>query len=150
MYLHMYNQYPWNAETIKQTGSPAPTVPELYKIHSIFRTLGRSSTAFVKLCATFSGFENRHYINIVAHLANLSQPRTGLQRSKNAASFCSPAREHITTPTRSIPEAPEIKIPPYYGHTVVVPMVFALEGFHCTAIDCCHNWKVLGVWFSIV
>ena len=33
----------------------------------------------------------------------------------------------------SIPEAPEIRIPPY-GHTVVVPIVFALEGFHCIPI----------------
>ena len=31
----------------------------------------------------------------------------------------------------SIPEAPEIWIPPYYGHTAVVPTVSALEEIHC-------------------
>ena len=31
--------------------------------------------------------------------------------------------KHITTPTRSILEAPELQIPPYSRHTVVVPMV---------------------------
>ena len=36
-------------------------------------------------------------------------------------------------------EAPEIQIPPYYGHTAVVPMVSALEGLYCTP----HCFEVL-------
>ena len=32
-----------------------------------------------------------------------------------------------------MPEAPKIQIPPYYGHTAVVPTVPALEGLHCIA-----------------
>ena len=33
-------------------------------------------------------------------------------------------------PTKNILEVPELRMPPYSGHAVVVPMVFALEGFH--------------------
>ena len=95
-----------------------PTVSELYKIHSIIWTL------------------IYHFHKIVhhiwwAHRANLSQPHTATERSENAASLCSPARVHIITLTGSIPEAPEVQIPPYYGHTAVVPTVSALEGLHC-------------------
>ena len=35
-------------------------------------------------------------------------------------------------PTENIPEASEIRTPPYSGHTVAVSMVSALEGFHCS------------------
>ena len=51
--------------------------------------------------------------------------------TENAALSCSLARVHITTPTRSILEAPVLWIPPYYGHTAVVPTVSILEGLHC-------------------
>ena len=71
-----------------------------------------------------------HYISIVAHSANLSQPCT----AENVASLCSPAQVHITTSTGSIPGAPEIWTPPYYRHTAVVPMFSALERIHCTAL----------------
>ena len=30
-----------------------------------------------------------------------------------------------------LPEILEIWMPPYSGHAAVVPMVYALEGFHC-------------------
>ena len=63
--------------------------------------------------------------NIVTHCANLSQPCTEMERSENAALLSSLAQVHITTPTRSIPEAPQIRISPYYGHTLVVPTVSA-------------------------
>ena len=58
----------------------------------------------------FDGF------NIVTHRAYLSQPRTATKKLENVASLCLPARAHITTPTRSVPEVPEIRVPPYYGH----------------------------------
>jgi len=57
-----------------------------------------------------------HYINIVTHHAYLSQTRTAAKMLENTALLCLPAPAHITTPTRSIPEVPEIQIPPYYGH----------------------------------
>ena len=31
-----------------------------------------------------------------------------------------------------LPEVPEIWIPPYYGHTVVIPTASTLEGFDCS------------------
>ena len=46
--------------------------------------------------------------NIVAHCANLSQPCTAMERSENAVSLCSPAWVHITAPTWTILEVPEI------------------------------------------
>ena len=54
-----------------------------------------------------------------------------LERSKNAASLCSPPQVHID----SIPETPEIWIPPYYWNTAVVPTVSKLEGFNCTDLE---------------
>ena len=39
-----------------------------------------------------------HY-NIVAHHANLFQPCTAMEKYEIAASLCSPAQVHITTPT---------------------------------------------------
>ena len=42
---------------------------------------------------------------IVTHHAN---PHTATERSKNAASLCSPTQVHITTLTWSMPESPEI------------------------------------------
>ena len=69
-----------------------------------------------------------HYINIVAHRADLFQLRTAMVRSENAALSSSLAPVHIITPTGSIQEALEIQIPSYYGHTAVVPTVSALEG----------------------
>lgn len=33
-------------------------------------------------------------------------------------------------PTKYILEVPELRMPPYSGHAVVVPVVFALEEFH--------------------
>ena len=79
------------------------------------------------------GSKTGHYISIVAGRVNLSQRRTATEKSENAALLSSPARVHITTPTGSIPEPPEIRIPPYYVHTAVVPTVSALKGFHCKA-----------------
>ena len=38
----------------------------------------------------------------------------------------------LTIPTGSKLEAPEIRMPPYYGHTAVNPTVSTLEGLHCT------------------
>ena len=75
-----------------------------------------------------------NYINIVTHHTNISQPGMATERSENVASLCSPAWEHITTPPGSIPKAPEIWIPPYNRHTVVVPTVSSLEGLHCSLV----------------
>ena len=69
-----------------------------------------------------------HYINIVAHHPNFNLVRQQ-KDLKDVASLYSPARVHITTPTGSIPEAPEIRTPPYYGHTVVVQTVSGFERF---------------------
>ena len=77
-----------------------PTVSELYKVHSIIWTLVYHFHKIV------------HHIWWV-HRANLSQPHIATERSENAASLCSPARVHIITLTGSIPEAPEVQIPPY-------------------------------------
>ena len=41
--------------SIKWTGFPVSSVPEVYKIHKS----GRSSTAFIKLCTTFGGFKGQ-------------------------------------------------------------------------------------------
>ena len=38
----------------------------------------------------------------------------------------------LTIPTGSKLEAPEIRMPPYYGHTAVNPTVSTLEGLYCT------------------
>ena len=73
------------------------------------------------------------------------------QQFKNAASLCSPAQVHITTLTgsilasypgheaRSIPEGPEMRIPPYYEHIAVVSMVSTLEGLHCIILKFAHT-----------
>ena len=104
---------------VKQTGSPVPPVPELYKIHAIIWTLVYRFRKIV---------HHIYYIKVVLHHA---QPHTATERSKIALSLCSTARVHITTPTGSIPKTPEIRIPLYYGYTAVVPTVSGLEGLHC-------------------
>ena len=114
--------------SVKRTGFPVPTVPELYKIHLIVRT---PVYRFHKIVRHLVDSKARHYNIIVTYRANLSQHRMPMERSENAALWCSPARAHITMPTGSMLEATEIQISPYYGHTVVVPTVSALEGFHC-------------------
>ena len=70
-----------------------------------------------------SGVEIR--ISIIARCANVSEHCTTTEKSENEVSLCSTAQVHNTTPTRSILEAPEVLIPPYYEHTVVVPTVSA-------------------------
>ena len=72
----------------------------------------------------------RHYIHIVIHLANLS---TSYSNGK-VALLCSSAQVYINMPTGSTQEAPEIRIPLYYRHTHVVPMVSTLEGLHCISL----------------
>ena len=58
---------------------------------------------FIRLCATISGFKDRaHYISTAAYRASLSRHGTATERSENATSSCSTAREHITMPTESI------------------------------------------------
>ena len=74
-------------------------------------------------------------INIVNHCANLFQLCTATERSQKVASLCSPAQVHITMPTWSTPEAPEILILPYYRRSAVFPKVSSLEGLHCIYIE---------------
>ena len=64
----------------------------------------------------------RHYIHIVIHLVNLSQPRTATERW------------FVVLISPSIQEAPELRIPPYYGHTAVVSTVSTLEGLRCISL----------------
>ena len=55
---------------------------------------------FIRLCATIAGFKDRvHYISTAA---SLSRSGTATERSENATSSRSTAREHITMPTESI------------------------------------------------
>ena len=61
-----------------------------------------------------------------------------MERSKNAAYLCSTVQVLITTPTGSILE---IWIPRYYGHTVVVPTVSALEGLHWISTQDFHTYN---------
>lgn len=82
----------------------------------------------MNLFAAFGRFKGWNLINIVAYCANFVWQL--LERSQNAALLGSPARAHTTTPARSILEPPEIRIPPYYGHTAVVQFVSNLEGLH--------------------
>ena len=80
-----------------------------------------------------------HHINLL----NLVWQQKGLKMRPHAHQ-CT-AQLHITTPTRSIPEAPEIRIPPYYRQTAVMPMVSALEGFNCTTLkEQLQNKKIGG------
>ena len=44
--------------------------------------------------------------------------------------------------------SPELQIPPYAGHTVVVPTVSALEGFHCNYKIYCKE-VILGSFWGI-
>ena len=64
----------------------------------------------------------------------LSQHHMALERFKNVASLCSPAQVHIG----SIPEAPEIWIPPHYWNTAVDLTLSNLEGFDCTDLEGFH------------
>ena len=52
--------------------------------------------------------------------------------------------------TGSILEAPKLWMPPYSGHAVVVPMVGALERFHCmTSLVCRYEpFPYGGVWYE--
>ena len=45
---------------------------------------------------------------------------------------CSTAQVHSAMPTRSIPEAPKLQMPPYSRHAAVAPMVSTSQRvFHC-------------------
>ena len=81
----------------------------------------------------------RHLCKTVAHCANLSQYRKTTERSENVALLCSTAWVHFTRPTGSVPEAPDIWIPPYY--IWMVPMVSALQGFHALYFNSQITWK---------
>ena len=54
-----------------------------------------------------------HYNSTTAYGASLSRHGTAMKRSENATSSCSTAQAHITTPTRSVPNAHNGYVPPY-------------------------------------
>ena len=103
----------------------------------VFHKAGRFSRSQQYLVCTKFGWIQRPgliIISIVGHRANLLNLIWQEKGPKIAASLCSPTQVHITMPTRSIPEAAEIRIPPYYRHTAVVPKVSTLE-----ELNCIHN-----------
>lgn len=136
----VYNQMRKPLYSVKRIGAPVPTVPELYQIHSIIWTL---FYCFRKIVYHIQWIQKPGIIQtlsfVVLTFLNSIWQRKDL---KNAASLCSPAWVHIIMPTKSMWEAPEMQIPPYFKHTAVVPTVSALEGLHCM-YKC--NYTVLGV-----
>ena len=104
------------------SGSPVPTVPELYKIHSIIRTLMYRFRKIVchlwwiqRLCIVLA------LSLIVLTFLNIVWPWKGPNWDLVVLTGQS-------TRTGSMSEAPEIRIPPYYRHTLMVSMVSALWG----------------------
>ena len=80
-----------------------------------------------------------HYISVVVHCAKVCPQCNTLVHVKRSVSMWTvtpmkgpkmePCCDH--QPNYNIPphqEPPEIQIPPYYGHTVVIPTVSVLEG----------------------
>ena len=128
--------------SIKRTNSLVPIVPELYKFHSIIQTL---VYCFHEIACHIWWIQRPGItltlLLIILTFLNLVRQQKDL---KDVASFCSPARLRITMPMGSIPEAPKIWMPPYYGHTVVVPTVSGFEGFHypLTAVHAVHQLKI--------
>ena len=82
--MFVYNQM-WNPPySVMRTGSPVPTVPELYKIYSIIRML------VCHICAPPPvDPKTRYYIGTVAHCANLCHHC--MKRSENTVFVCSTA-----------------------------------------------------------
>ena len=103
---------PCTAETpVKRTGSPVPTVPELYKIQLIIWTL---VYCFRKIVCHIRWIQRPGIISTLSLImhANLSQPCMAMEMSENAPWSYSPARVHHTH--QSTPEATEIRMSPYY------------------------------------
>ena len=107
--------------TINQTGSP---VSEVYKIHLIIKIF---VYCFHKIMCHARWIQR---LGNVTHCANLSQPRTTIERS-DAASLCSPAQVQITTPTRS-PWNMDTSI--LWTHSSGSNSV-CLECLHCTTLQ---------------
>ena len=132
MYLHVcvYNQAPaLQKHTIKRTGSPVPTVPELYKIQLIIWTLVYCFHKIV--CHIWLDSKAGHYINIVAH--HECQPFSTLYGNRNVQKctlilLTSPSTPHPPKYTRSHWNT-DVSIL-YQTHKVVVLTLSTLEGLH--------------------
>ena len=111
---------------VKQPASPVPTVPELYKIHTIKLTLLYHIHKIVRHLKWIQTLGIIFALSlIVLTFVNISQRGTkmrliGLKYSKT--------HYHAY---RKYTGTPELEIPPYSGHIVVVPTVLILEGFYC-------------------
>ena len=112
--------------SIKQTASHVPRVPELYKIHTIKLTLLYYIHKIVRHLQWIQTLGIIFALSlIVLTFVNISQRGTkmrliGLKYSKT----------HYNA-YRKYTGTPELEIPPYSGHIVVVPTVLILEGFYC-------------------
>ena len=104
--------------SVERAASPVPTVPELYKIHPTMWTLVYK----VRLWTTSSEFKDWAFI--VAHHASLQVSTLyGNREIRECSLFVlnSPKRHHHAY--WKYTGNPELRIPPYAGHTVVVPTV---------------------------
>ena len=127
--------------SIKPAASPVPTAPELYKIHPIMWTLVYK----VRLCPTSSGFKDRAFI--VAHHANLQVATLYGNREiwKCSLFMLNSLKTHYHAYWKYT-GSPELRIPLYARHAVVVPTVSALEGFHCNYKIYCEEVTLGSFW----
>ena len=109
--------------SVKQTGSPVPTVLELYKIHSIIRTL-------VYVCHIRWIQRQGIILSLSLIMLTFVWQRKGLKMW--------PRAHQLSTHYR----APEVYQKPLkYGYLHMVPTMSALQGLHC--IQKLHNIKFL-------
>ena len=114
--------------SVKRTGDSIPLIPGLYKIHSIMRT-GRLHASHARLFTTMAQVCKivHHGNSTGAHSTSLWLAFLISAQQGRALECNSMAQVRNAMPTRNRP----IQIPLYSGHTAVVPVVSALEGFHC-------------------
>ena len=102
--------------SVKQTSSLVPTIPELYKIYLI---IWRLIYRFHKIVHCIRWIQRLDIILALMLIVLTFSTLYGNRKVQKCGLVMLTSVVHITTPTRSIPEAPEIQIPPYYRHTVV-------------------------------
>ena len=114
----------WNPSfSVKRTGSPVPTVPEMYKIYSIIRKL------VYHFCKIVHHIRWIQRPGIILTLSLIMPTSYGDGKVQKMWPRCAqqPKYTLITTPTGSIPEARYL----HYRHTAMVPTVSTLEALHC-------------------
>ena len=138
IYMFVYNQNTWNVEIpIFRKAYSFPSPIRSWTVQNSLNSLD-TCLQLLKDCVPPQVNSKMGIISALLLIVITSYGNGEVRKCSLILIVLNNPTTHYPT-SRNIPEAPEIQIPPYNGHTAVVPMVSALEWFHCSLL---HSRKI--------